>query len=171
MYPNLTLPLLALVAVALLAAGMVALRRPFLRRLALRQVGRRRGEALLVIAGSALGTAIIVGSLIVGDTLGFSVKRDADRQLGPIDEIVSSQTSAQGAQAARLVAVLRGDPDIDGMLTVRLDQAAAAHGDGAARRAEPRANVVEVDFADAARFGSGRDGGLPVTAMRTLLSS
>jgi putative ABC transport system permease protein len=158
-YPNLTVPLLALVAVALLAAGMVALRRPFLRRLALRQVGRRRGEALLVIAGSALGTAIIVGSLIVGDTLGFSVKRDADRQLGPIDEVVSSQTPAQGVQAARLVAVLRGDPDIDGLLTLRLDQAAVAHGDGAAPRAEPRANVVEVDFADAARFGGGRDGG------------
>jgi putative ABC transport system permease protein len=158
-YPNLTLPLLALVAVALLAAGMVALRRPFLRRLALRQVGRRRGEALLVIAGSALGTAIIVGSLIVGDTLGFSVKRDADRQLGQIDEIVSSQTPAQGAQAARLVAVLRGDPDIDGMLSLRLDQAAVVQGDGVGRRAEPRANVVEVDFADATRFGGGRDGG------------
>jgi len=159
MYPNLTMPLVALMAVALLATALVALRRPFLRRLALRQAGRRRGEALLVIAGSALGTAIIVGSLIVGDTLGFSVKRDADRQLGPIDEVVSLRIPTQGEAAASRVASLRSDPDVDGILTVRIDNAAVAKGDGAARKAEPRATVVEADFTTAAQFGGGRDGG------------
>jgi putative ABC transport system permease protein len=43
-------------------AAFIALRRPVLRRLALRQIGRRRAEAALVVAGSVLGTAIIIGS-------------------------------------------------------------------------------------------------------------
>lgn len=158
MYPNLTPPLLALLGVALLATALVALRQPLLRRLALRQA-RRRGEALLVIAGAALGTAIIVGSLVVGDTFGFSVKRDADRQLGPIDELVSASAPAQGEVATKRVAALRGDPDVDGILTLRIDRAAVAKGDGAGRRAEPNATVAETDFAAAARFGGSQGQG------------
>ena len=48
------------------------------------------------MAGSVLGTAIIVGSLIVGDTLNFSVQQTAYKNLGPIDEIVSSPTVRPG---------------------------------------------------------------------------
>src|SRR4029453_3849518 len=124
MYPNLTPPLAVLLGLALAVAAFIALRRPVLRRLALRQIGRRRGEATLVVAGSVLGTAIIIGSLIVGDTLNFSVKQAAYDNLGPIDEYVSAQTVAQGDQAARRIERLRGDPDIDGVLSLRGDQAA-----------------------------------------------
>jgi putative ABC transport system permease protein len=157
-YPNLTPTLVALLAAALLVTAVIALRGPLVRRLALRQVNRRRGEAALVVTGSVLGTAIIVGSFIVGDTLNFSVKRNAYDHLGVIDEVVSSPTSAQGEQAARRLASLRGDPDIDGLLTVRVHRAAASIKDGgqAGRRGEPRATVVEVDAAAAARFeGAG----------------
>ena len=69
MYPELTPPLLASLAVAGLVLGVVAWRGTVLRRLALRQVARRPGESGLVVLGSVLGTAIIVGSLVVGDTL------------------------------------------------------------------------------------------------------
>src|SRR5512132_1249888 len=129
------------------------------RRLALRQIARGRGEAALVVAGSVLGTAIIVGSLIVGDTLNFSVKQGAYTNLGPIDEIVASPTIAQGDDAARRLERLRGDPQVDGLLTVRGDQAAATTGAGATRRADPRVSVWEVDFAKAAAFGGATDGG------------
>jgi putative ABC transport system permease protein len=158
-YPNLTPTLVALLGIALAVAGFIAVRRPFLRRLALRQIARRRGEAVLVVVGSVLGTAIIVGSLIVGDTLNFSVRQTAYNNLGPIDEIVSSPTVAQGDQAARRVARLRGDPDVDGLLTLRGDQAAVVRGSGADRTAEPRASVWEVDFAQAAAFRGGVQGG------------
>src|SRR4029450_4079195 len=100
MYPNLTPTLVALLGIALAAAGFIAVRRPFLRRLALRQIARRRGEAVLVVVGSGLGTAIIIGSLIVGDTLNFSVRQTAYTNLGPIDEIVSSPTVDQGEGVA-----------------------------------------------------------------------
>ncbi len=159
MYPNLTPTLVGLLAAALLVTAAIALRGPLVRRLALRQLDRRRGEAALVVTGSVLGTAIIVGSFIVGDTLNFSVKRNAYDHLGVIDEVVSSPTPAQGEEAARRLAPLAGDPDVDGLLTVRLHGAAVAKGDGqtaAGRKAEPRATVVEVDFAAATRFeGAG----------------
>ncbi|HXP15348.1 MAG TPA: FtsX-like permease family protein, partial [Actinomycetes bacterium] len=159
MYPNLTPTLVTLLGIALAAAAFIAVRRPFLRRLALRQIARRRGEAALVVVGSVLGTAIIIGSLIVGDTLNFSVRQTAYTNLGPIDEIVSSPTVAQGDQAARQIAQLRGDTDVDGILTLRGDQAAVVRGSGADRTAEPRASVFEVDFAQAAAFRGGVQGG------------
>jgi putative ABC transport system permease protein len=159
LYPNLTPPLVGLLGAALAVAAFIAVRRPFLRRLALRQVARRRGEAALVIMGSVLGTAIIIGSLIVGDTLNFSVKQVAYKNLGPIDEIVSSTSIAKGDEAVRQVERLRGDPDVDGILTLRGDQAAVTRGSGGGRTAEPRASVWEVDFAQAAAFGGAADGG------------
>ncbi len=167
MYPNLTRPLLALLGAALAVAVYITLRRPVLRRLALRQVSRRRREALLVVTGSVLGTAIIVGSLVVGDTLNFSVKRAAYTSLGPTDEIVASQHLDLGEQASAALERLRADPDIDGLLTLHGDQAAAVVGTGPARKAEPRVNVWDVDFSEAAAFGragdsrSGLDGPTP----------
>ena len=100
MYPERTPLLVGLLVVCAAIAAFIAVRRPFLRKLALRQVARRRGEATLVVAGSVLGTAIIIGSLIVGDTLNYSVKQGAYANLGPIDEVVASPTIAQGDQAA-----------------------------------------------------------------------
>jgi putative ABC transport system permease protein len=158
-YPERTPLLVTLLVVCAAVAAYIAVRRPFLRKLALRQIARRRGEATLVVAGSVLGTAIIIGSLIVGDTLNFSVKQGAYDNLGPIDEIVGSSTIAQGNEAARRLERLRGDPQVDGLLTVRGDQAAATTGSGATRRADPRVSVWEVDFARAAAFGGGADGG------------
>ena len=124
MYPNLTPTLSAQLGLALAVAAFIALRRPVLRRLALRQIGRRRAEAALVVAGSVLGTAIIIGSLIVGDTLNFSVRQAAYDNLGPTDEVVSSPTVAQGDEAARRIERLRGDPDVDGILSLHGDRAA-----------------------------------------------
>jgi putative ABC transport system permease protein len=159
MYPELTRPLLIVLIAATVALIMVGVLRPFLRRLALRQVSRRPLEAVLVIAGSLLGTAIIVGSFAVGDTIDHSVRTTAFRTLGPVDEEVYSDDTARGAEAARRLAVLRADPDVDGLLSVAVGKAAVSRGEGAARVAEPQALVFEVDVAAAADFGGrGPDG-------------
>jgi putative ABC transport system permease protein len=154
MYPNLTPYLVGLAGAGLLVAVVLALQGPLARRLALRQVNRRRGEAALVVAGSVLGTAIIVGSLVVGDTLDQSFRQDAYRTLGVVDEVVSSPDPAQGAEAARRLEVLRGDPAVDGLVTVRRHAAAVAKGGqaGAAGKGEPQATVLELDFAAASSF-------------------
>jgi putative ABC transport system permease protein len=147
-YPTLTPFLVALAGAGLLAAVAVAVRGPLTRRLALRQVNRRRAEAALVVAGSVLGTAIIVGSLVVGDTLDHSFRQNAYRDLGAIDEVVASADPAQGEAAARRLEAVAGDPAVDGLLTVRR-HAAAVSGGG---KGEPRVTLLELDFAAATRF-------------------
>src|SRR3954452_16439938 len=114
MYPNLLLPLLTLVAVCAMGVGLVLVRQPVSRRLSARQVARRRTEAALVISGSVLGTAIIIGALVVGDTLNHSVRQEAYRTLGAIDERVISPNPQIGAAAAAALAPLAADPTVDG---------------------------------------------------------
>ncbi|GAA1962143.1 ABC transporter permease [Catenulispora subtropica] len=164
MYPNLTPTLLALLGAAFAAAAFIAIRKPFLRRLALRQVSRRRTEAMLVVGGSVLGSAVIAAGLIVGDTLNYSVGQNAYQHLGPVDEIVDSSTLAAGAHAADLLAPLKHDPRVDGLMTVHMEQTAVASG---ISRAVPRAYTIEADFTQAAAFGaaggpSGLSGTTPV---------
>src|SRR5258708_29917746 len=104
-----------LVALLSLPFLFVLARKPVLRRLALRNATRRPRETALVILGSLLGTAIMTGSFVVGDTFNASIRRTAYEQLGPVDEIVS----ANGLEAAAIldaqVESLR-DPNVDGTL-------------------------------------------------------
>ncbi|MEW1908118.1 FtsX-like permease family protein [Kitasatospora sp. NPDC085895] len=157
MYPNLLLPLLGVLGAALLTLLLVAVRKPVVRRLALRQVARRRTEAALVVTGSVLGTAIIVGALVVGDTLNFSVRQEAYRTLGPVDERIVSTDPAAGRAIADRLRPLAADPDVDGLLTAEVAQAAAVNTHTAQPVAEPRVLAWQIDFDAAARFGA--DGG------------
>src|SRR5213080_2425478 len=126
MYLNLLPPLLAILAVTGLGLAWLIVRQPVSRRLAGRQVARRKLEASLVIIGSVLGTAIIIGALVVGDTLNHSVRQDAYRTLGPVDERVIATSPEVGTIAAARLTALRSDPRVDGVLTAQVDQAAAA---------------------------------------------
>ncbi|MFF2779545.1 ABC transporter permease [Streptomyces sp. NPDC058052] len=161
MYPNLLLPLVVASALALAALVLIAVRQPVSRRLAFRQVARRRTEAALVIGGSMLGTAIVIGALVVGDTLNFSVRQEAYRTLGPVDERVVAPPGAAGRAVDERLAALAGDPDVDGVLNARVAQASALGSDGGRPVAEPRVLAWQMDFADASRFGAaGGDSGL-----------
>ena len=87
---------------------------PLLRRLATRNAVRRPVEAVLVIVGSLLGTAIITGSLIVGDTIDRSIRAAAYDQLGPVDEIVSVPLADGAALQERFDGF--SSPAVDGVL-------------------------------------------------------
>src|SRR5438477_8206373 len=87
-----------LVALLSLPFLFVLARKPILRRLALRNATRRPRETALVILGSLLGTAIMTGSFVVGDTFNSSIRRTAHTQLGPVDEIVSVNGLADGPE-------------------------------------------------------------------------
>ena len=161
MYPNLLVPLLTALGLAFAALVLVAVRQPVSRRLAFRQVARRRTEAALVIGGSMLGTAIVIGALVVGDTLNFSVRQEAYRTLGPVDERIVAPPGPAGRAATERLAVLADDPDVDGVLSARATQASAVSGPADGRTAEPRVLAWQMDFGDASRFGSpGGDSGL-----------
>ena len=154
MYPGLTVPLLVVLLLATVTLAWPALRLPVARRLAMRQVVRRLTEGLLVVAGATLGAAIIVGSLVVGDTLGFSVRQTAYRTLGNIDERVVSTDGATGVVVAARLLPLAHSPDVDGVLTARAQQVAVVRGSGIASLAEPRVIAWDIDFASARNFGA-----------------
>src|SRR5204863_8177679 len=93
-----TYALLALLAIPFV---VVLARSVLVRRLATRHTTRRPVEALLVIAGSLLGTAIITGSFVVGDTITRSIRAVAYDQLGPVDETVTVPLAQGPALRAR----------------------------------------------------------------------
>ncbi|MGH2808338.1 MAG: FtsX-like permease family protein [Actinomycetota bacterium] len=140
-------------ATCLLLVAVQAIRRPMLRRLAIRDAVRRPGETALVIAGSLLGTALITGSFIVGDTLDSSIKATAYTKLGPVDEVVTTPTERI---AARIVENLRAvdDPDIDGVTSLVTADGAFTSKASGKRRAEPDGQIIELDFDAAEEFGS-----------------
>lgn len=129
----------------------VLARKPVLRRLALRNARRRPREAMLVIAGSLLGTAIMTGSFVIGDTFTSSIRVFAYDQLGPTDEIVA----VVGLEGAKTLDEKLGNfthPEVDGLLAVtRIEASSATVGEG--RRAAPTTQVLEVDFDAARGFG------------------
>lgn len=137
-----------LVGVCLALVVWQAIRKPVLRRLAVRDATRRPAETLLVVAGSLLGTALITGSFIVGDTLDSSIKATAFTQLGPVDEVI---TVPGRALAERITADIRAleDPQIDGVTSLLRVQGAIAAGE----LAEPEAQLIELDFSSARDFG------------------
>jgi putative ABC transport system permease protein len=116
-------------------------------------MSRRRSEAVLAIIGATLGTAIIAGALIVGDTLNASVRDAAYRTLGPIDERVLVDNAAAGQRVADRLATLRSNPEVDGVLSAEVTDAAAAVHRGRTIAAEPRVLLWGVDFGAAAAFG------------------
>ncbi len=141
----------------LLAVGVHdLLRRPTSRRLALRNITRRRGEAVLVVLGSLLGTAIITSAFVVGDSIDHSIRDIARTNLGPVDEMVEVRpdTEVSVVLASVRAAVDAADvPDVDGVLEMITSGGVAAAGEGGDRRGEPFASVGEVDFDDARSFG------------------
>src|SRR5690349_22275774 len=107
---------------------------------------------MLVVIGSLLGTAIITAALIVGDTLGASVRDGARTRLGPVDETVRAVGLGTSDPAYEALSA-RPIPNTDGLL--RMDSANVSLSTfGNDPRAVPWATLNEVDFDAARRFGA-----------------
>lgn len=153
---------LGLAATGLLPAVVVVLslpflalcaRRPVVRRFAVRNAARRPRETAFVLLGSMLGTAVITGSFIVGDTLDSSLRRSAFTQLGPVDMVVRTEDDAPEQRAALEHALAGLPPELtDGVLPLVTTSAVVARS-GPKPRAEPKATVLEADFGRARAFG------------------
>ena len=143
---------LLIVLALLIPVAYDLVRRGSFRRLAFGNVTRRKHEASLVVLGSMLGTAIIVASFVVGDTIGGSLRDLARSELGPIDQSV---TLEDPADAPALAADLQADPidNTDGVLAMTSARAVAASGTGDDRRGAPVVWLAEADFDEVRAFG------------------
>jgi putative ABC transport system permease protein len=142
-----------LVAAVFTTVFLIAVTQPMLRRLGFRDATRRPRETALVIAGSLLGTALITGSFIVGDTLDSSIRAAVNNQLGPIDEIVVTSDAATAERVERTITGL-DDPRIDGVMTI-VSAAASFSSDASGEPlAEPEGKMLELDFEEGRSFGS-----------------
>ncbi|WP_052668502.1 FtsX-like permease family protein [Nitriliruptor alkaliphilus] len=134
----------------LVPLAVSAARRPALVTMAARHIGRRRGEAALVIGGALLGTAIITSSFVVGDVIEASFRDEARTRYGPIDLTVTS-TGEAGLDQLTEAVVGAAVADVDGVLPVTVASAtleSPTHGTAA-----PQVRLVEVDLGAAATFG------------------
>jgi putative ABC transport system permease protein len=107
-------PILAVVvllfAIAYGAVAVFALRHRLLGRLAYREAIRRRGQALLVVAGLMVGTATITAALVSADSVGdSSVDAFAYRNWGYVDLTVGSPNRFFSPDVAAHIA---SNPDV-----------------------------------------------------------
>jgi putative ABC transport system permease protein len=139
--------LLAVAAIVGLMAFDLLCRRS-LRRMALRNIARRPVEAMLVVIGAALGTAIITSAFVVGDTFDASIRDFGRTDLGPVDETVDvSDVGRLDAIAGELQAA--PPAGTDGIVPIVGATAATRAGD----HAEPLVHLAELDFDAARAFG------------------
>jgi putative ABC transport system permease protein len=136
--------------VLLLPLIIAALRQRTLFTMAIRNISRRRAEAILVVAGALLGTAIITSSLVVGDVIEASFADTARTEYGPIDIAV---TASKSTRIQEVVSKVEGADirTIDGLLaTTTSTGTREAPGN---ETAVPSIRVLEFDLSSARGFG------------------
>ena len=70
--------------------GIVASRNRVMLKLALRNIPRRKSQTILVIVGIMISTLIMAAAFGTGDSITFSIRKNAADALGTIDEIIVS---------------------------------------------------------------------------------
>lgn len=145
---------LGLAAAGALLAAVTAVRRPETRRLAVRSAMRRPAESALVTLGALLGTAIITGSLIVGDTLRSSMEAGAFTQLGAVDETVTAPGTDALPALREALTGLENAREVDGVaFGLRSSGTAAARVNRPDTAVQPNVLLLEVAFDAARRLG------------------
>ena len=119
-------PLVSLVVIVLgliaLVSAVIALRNRLSFRLAVRNVRRGRGRTVLLILGLLVGTTIVSGSLIIGDTVNAVDVHFTYIALGHVDEGIYNLTPGGGSHpfseqvATNLQSSLGSDPEIAGII-------------------------------------------------------
>ncbi|MDP9021542.1 MAG: ABC transporter permease [Actinomycetota bacterium] len=144
----------ALAAAAGAVVAVTAVRHPAARRLGVRSAMRRPTETALVTLGALLGTAIITGSLVVGDALESSLQAGAFTQLGPVDETVTAPGPDALPALREALSGLEQRAQVDGVaFGWRSRGTAAARVEGDDPAVQPDVLLLEVDFDEARELG------------------
>ena len=80
--------LLAILVPALALIFYRGWRNPVLVKLGLRNIPRRKAQTILIIVGIMLSAVITAAAFGTGDTISYSIRQEAVKVLGPIDEII-----------------------------------------------------------------------------------
>ena len=119
--------------------------------MAIRNISRRRAEAILVVGGALLGTAIITSSLVVGDVIEASFADTARTEYGPVDITVTASKSTRIEEVVARVE-LADIGSIDGLLPATTTTGTLqAPGQDAAL---PSVRIVEFDLPKGREFGA-----------------
>ncbi|MCH8987345.1 MAG: FtsX-like permease family protein [Chloroflexi bacterium] len=82
------LPLIAVVA-------YMAWRNPVMLKLGLRNIPRRKSQTALIIVGIMMSTLIMAAAFGTGDSITYSIRKNAIDRLGTIDEIIVSARASE----------------------------------------------------------------------------
>ena len=150
------------------AVGLQALRQPRLFAMAWRNILRRRSNAALVVGGLLIGTAIISGSLVMGDTLENIFVSEVYWYTGENDLLVYgfdplggfktfNESFYQELVANSSIQELKGSGTIDGLAPILLREGALIllNETGDWTQGEPRINIIGIDPAAERTFGRG----------------
>ena len=88
--------LLAIFLVIMSVVVFMAWRNRIMLKLGLRNIPRRRAQTVLIVVGSMLSAVIIAAAFGTGDTISFSIRHDAVKDLGAIDEFLMSTRDPEG---------------------------------------------------------------------------
>lgn len=127
----------------ILGLMVVAIRHPLIRRLGIRNAVRRPREALLVMLGCVLGTALIVGTSAVGDSFTESIRVTALNRLGEIDATIRYPDRDQWSAATERFSTRPPDTVSIAAAAVTLEVPLTSD---SSNQSAPRARILEVDY-------------------------
>src|SRR5215216_6608330 len=127
--------LLIALGLCLLTVAWVAWRRPVIFKLGVRNIPRRRAQTTLIVVGLMLSTLIISAAMGTGDTLDYSLTKDAYENYGNVDTlVVQSQqveapaidrtTKIDDSAVALVESAVAGNENVDGVMPL-LDERVA----------------------------------------------
>ncbi|MBV7329561.1 FtsX-like permease family protein [Chloroflexi bacterium TSY] len=123
---SIVIAFLVAISLVLLLMLLISLRNHIVAKMGFRNIPRRPAQTILIILGLTLSTIIIISSLAIGDTLTYSVRRQAVDAYGHIDEVLSPPLLGTLAQYG--VNFEDGDPDDVTVDTENAEQAALLEG-------------------------------------------
>ena len=88
--------LLAIFLPALVIVAVLGWRNPIMLKLALRNIPRRPAQTVLIVVGIMLSSVIMATAFGTGDSINHSIRTEAVKVLGPMDEIIFSAIASSG---------------------------------------------------------------------------
>ena len=140
--------------------AIVSPRRLLAFRLAWQHLVRKKRQAALLMAGLLIGSAIISSSLIVGDSLDQTVRKEVDAAWGDTDVLVSGfdQTSGQVVEIPQSVVDDLRTAGIDELDDVQAGRVVSTSVVTAKGTANPSVAWFALEHRDDVKIGSNENG-------------